>query len=106
MISEHEVVCLSGAITSDKRFKKKFANAQMVLESLGYIVLSPANLPAGLTYEQYMKIDLCHVETSDTLCLLPDWKKSPGSKIERYHAEQEQKRIILYEGIDTARPRW
>lgn len=38
--------------------------------------------------------------------MLPDWKKSPGAKVEKYHAEEEKKRVILYEGLDTARPRW
>ena len=106
MISEHEILYLSGAITSDPHFREKFADAQMVLEELGYIVINPCILPAGMTYEQYMKIDLCFVETADVICMLPDWKKSPGAKIEKYHAEEEKKRVILYEGLDTAKPRW
>lgn len=106
MISEHEVLYLSGAITSDPHYREKFADAQMVLEELGYIVINPCILPAGMTYEQYMKIGLCFVETADVICILPDWKKSPGANVERYHAEEEKKRVILYEGIDTGRPRW
>lgn len=106
MISEHEVVYISGAITSDPNFREKFASAQMVLEELGYLVLTPIDRPVGLTYEQHMKIDLCFVETADAICMLPDWKKSPGAKIEKYHAGEEKKRVILYAGLDTARPRW
>ena len=106
MTSEHEVLYLIGAITSDPRYREKFADAQMVLESLGYIVINPCILPAGMTYEQYMKIDLCFVETADTICMLPDWTKSPGALVEHDHAEALKKRIILYMGIDTALPRW
>ena len=106
MISEHEVLYISGAITSDPHYYEKFADAQMVLESLGYIVINPCILPAGMTYEQCMKIGLCFVETADVICMLPDWKKSPGAKVERYHAEEEKKRVILYDGLDTAKPRW
>jgi len=105
LTSEHEVLYLSGAITSDPHYREKFADAQMVLEELGYIVINPCILPAGMTYEQYMKIGLCYVETADVICMLPDWKKSPGAKIEKYHAGEEKKRIILYEGLDTDRPR-
>ena len=106
MTSEHEVLYLIGAITSDPYHCEKFADAQMVLESLGYIVINPCALPAGMTYEQYMKIDLCFVETAHTICMLPDWVKSPGAKIEHYHAGEEKKRIILYAGLDTEPPRW
>lgn len=106
MTSEHEVLYLIGAITSDPHHCEKFADAQMVLEELGYIVINPCILPAGMTYEQYMKIGLCFVETADVICALPDWKKSPGAKIEHYHAGEEKKRIILYAGLDTEPPRW
>ena len=106
MTHEREVAYISGAITSDPNYMQKFADAQMVLEELGYIVINPGILPVGMTYEQHMKIDLCFVETADVICMLPDWKKSPGAKIERYHADEEKKRVILYEGLDTAKPRW
>ena len=106
MISEHEVLYLIGAISSDPHYREKFADAQMVLDELGYIVINPCILPANLTYEQHMKNDLCFVETADVICMLLDWNKSPGAKIERYHAEEEKKRVILYEGLDTVRPRW
>ena len=105
-MSEHEVLYLSGAITSDPHYREKFADAQMVLEFLGYIVINPCILPAGMAYDQYMKIDLCYVETADAICMLPDWTKSPGAKIEKYHAGEEKKRIIRYAGLDTERPRW
>ena len=105
-MSEHEVLYLIGAITSDPRYREKFADAQMVLEELGYIVINPCILPAGMAYEQYMKIGLCFAETADVICALPDWKKSPGALVEHDHAEALKKRIILYTGIDTALPRW
>ena len=72
----------------------------MVLEELGYIVINPCILPENLTYEQHMKIDLCFVETADVICMLPDWTKSPGAKIEKYHAGEEKKRIIRYAELD------
>lgn len=106
MTHEKEVAYISGAITSDPNYKQKFANAQTVLEYLGYVVLNPTSTPLGLHYHEYMDIDLLLVEIADTLVMLPDWKKSPGAKIERYHAEEEKKRVILYEGLDTAKPRW
>ena len=106
MTHEREVAYISGAITSDPRHHEKFADAQMVLEFLGYIVINPCILPAGMAYEQYMKIGLYFVETAHTICMLPDWTKSPGALVEHDHAEALKKRIILYTGIDTALPRW
>ena len=102
----HEVAYISGAITHDPHYKEKFADAEMVLDHLGYSVISPCILPDGLHYDEYMRIDLLLVEIADTLIMLPDWKKSPGAKIEHYHAGEEKKRIILYAGLDTEPPRW
>ena len=106
MNHEHEVAYISGAISSDPRYKEKFANAQMVLESLGYYVISPTMIPPVLTEDEHMLIDLRFVEVSDVIVMLPDWKKSNGAPVERDHAFALKKRIIPYKGVDTDLPRW
>ena len=102
----HEVVYISGAISSDPNYQEKFASAQMVLESLGYHVISPTMIPPYLAEDEHMDIDIVLVSVCDTLCLLPDWTKSNGSHTEYEHASDNRKRIILYAGIDTEPPRW
>ena len=106
MSHAHEVAYISGAISSDPRYKEKFANAQMVLEAIGYRVISPTMIPPILTEDEHMVIDLRFVEVSDVLVLLPDWKKSNGAPVERDHAFALKKRIVPYKGVDTDRPRW
>lgn len=102
----HEVVYISGAITGVPNYEKIFANAEMVLKELGYIVINPCTTPLGLDYEDYMRVDSVFVSIADAICMLPNWKKSDGAKREKAQAEDERKRIILYSGIDTSAPRW
>jgi len=104
MTHEREVAYISGAITHDPHYKEKFADAEMVLEHLGYVVLNPTNTPLGLNYDEYMRIDLLLVEIADTIVMLPDWMKSDGATVEHDHAVKLGKRIIDYKGISTQSP--
>jgi len=79
---------------------------QMVLEHLGYQVLSPIMIPAILTYSEHMAIDLAMVECADVLVKHPDAVSSKGAQREQHRAAIHEKRIILYKGIDTEPPRW
>jgi len=103
---EHEVAYICGAISDDPNYPFKFADAQMVLEMLGYQVLIPTMIPAVLTYSEHMAIDLVMVECADVLVKLPDADKSKGAGREQHRAAMHDKRIILYKGIDTEPPRW
>ena len=104
MTHEREVAYISGAITSDPNYLQKFADAEMVLEHLGYVVMNPTNTPLGLNYDEYMKLDLLLVEIADTLVMLPDWLQSDGATLEHDHAAMLKKRIIDYRGIGTESP--
>ena len=100
MISEHEVLYLSGAISSDPHYREKFADAQMVLDELGYIAINPCILPAGMAYEQYMKICFSMIDVCDTVVLLNNWEQSSGARRERNYAIAKQKNIYtIYEFI-------
>ena len=104
MTHEREVAYISGAITHDPNYKAKFADAEMVLDHLGYRVINPCILPEGLHYDEYMRIDLLLVEIADTLVMLPDWLQSDGATLEHDHAVKLGKRIIAYHGIKTESP--
>ena len=106
MTHDKEIAYISGAISSDPHYREKFANAQMVLESLGYYVISPTMIPPILTYDEHMNIDIPMVLAADTLCLFADWKESGGAPVERDLAMKNGKRIIYYKGVDTEPPRW
>ncbi len=91
---------ISGPITKRMaRYQYDFADAQMVLEFLGYKVLNPAWLPKGLKIEDYVKIDNAMLECSDVIVLLPGWENSEGSRKEVELAMQLGKQIIKYEVI-------
>lgn len=76
------VVYLAGKITGDDNYKAKFEKAAQALEELGATVLSPAMLPAGLTNEQYMRIDLAMIDSAERVYFLQDFATSAGATAE------------------------
>lgn len=91
---------ISGPITKRMaRYQYDFADAQMVLEFLGYKVLNPAWLPKGLKIEDYVKIDNAMLECSDVIVLLPGWENSEGSRKEVELAKSLGIQIIAYERV-------
>lgn len=91
---------ISGPITKRMaRCQYDFADAQMVLEFLGYKVLNPAWLPKGLKIEDYVKIDNAMLECSDLIVLLPGWENSEGSWKEVELAKSLGIQIIAYERV-------
>ena len=81
------------------RYQYDFADAQMVLEFLGYKVLNPAWLPKGLKIEDYVKIDNAMLECSDVIVLLPGRENSEGSRKEVELAKSLGIQIIAYERV-------
>lgn len=78
-----KVIYLSGPITEDPDYKKKFNDAEFLLSGrLGHKVLNPAVLPQGLTEAQYMRIDLAMLDSADVVVFLPGWENSRGACIE------------------------
>jgi hypothetical protein len=92
------VVYISGKITGDFNYKEKFDKAEQRLKDLGHIPLNPTNTIKGLTFEQYMTIDLAMVEAADAILMLPDWYESKGAKKELKHAKGLDKIIFVESG--------
>ena len=103
---KHEVAYISGAISSDPNYVEKFNSAEMVLEHLGYLVLSPVMIPPILTYSEHMALDLVMVQVADCIVLLPDYKESKGAMRELHRANLYNSRIVFFKGLDTDKPRW
>ena len=90
-------VFISGKITGDKNYRKKF---NLVAESLtdeGYVVLNPAVLPKGFNCSDYIRICMAMIDAVETVLFLPDWKDSPGARFEMQYAKQTNKDIVFFE---------
>ena len=91
---------ISGPITKRlKTYQYAFADAQMVLEFLGYKVLNPAWLPKGLKDKDYETVNDAMLSVADAIVLLPGWEKSPGARREARLAEEWGKTIVIYEQV-------
>lgn len=81
-------IYISGKITGDKNYKKKFADVELELRELGFIVMNPAILPEGFSWTAYMSIALAMQNVCDATLFLPDWKDSKGAIVEHQDAKQ------------------
>lgn len=75
-------VYIAGKISGDPSYKAKFGTAKFMLEQLGDIVLSPADLPEGMTRADYMRICFAMIDSADAVLFLSDWNESNGAKLE------------------------
>jgi hypothetical protein len=86
---------IAGKITHDPDYRAKFATAGKYLRSRGYVVMSPAIMPDGFDYEDYMHIcfAMMWVCRAGTAFFLPDWKDSPGARREHENAQKTGMKI-------------
>lgn len=88
------VVYIAGPIEGVKTYKLDFAKAKRHLEELGYVVLSPAELPEGMTKAQYMRINFAQIDAAHVVYFLPGWQNSRGATLERAYCEYIGKEVI------------
>lgn len=89
-------VYISGKITGDADYKKKFANAEEMARAVGFEVFNPATVQdEGKPWEWYMKRDIKELMDCDAILLLKGWKESRGARLEAYIASQLK--IKIYE---------
>ena len=79
------IIYISGKMTGlpDCNYPE-FNRVAALIRAMGHIVLNPAENPAGLSYEEYMAIDLQYVWRCNVVVLLPgeEWKTSRGVAVE------------------------
>jgi hypothetical protein len=76
-------IYISGKITGDSGYRKKFLDAAASLRRAGYCPLNPAAL--GLPVDGWsaaMREALTLMLKSNGVAVLPGWRKSRGAKIE------------------------
>lgn len=82
-------VYISGAITDVDNYKEHFDKAEKELKEQGHEVINPTsfdNLLPQLTYEEYMKLDLCLLDMCEAIYMLNNWKQSFGANREYGYA--------------------
>ena len=84
MITADDKVYVSGPMTGRPYFNKlSFFRLDVTLRRVyGCEVLNPATMPDGLTWEEYMRLDLEMLRRATILYQLPGWEYSRGAVIE------------------------
>lgn len=90
-MNQCKTVYIAGRITGDADYKAKFAAAAARLEGLGFIALSPAILPGGLTKADYMRMCFAMIDVAELVVLLSDWNESPGAQLEKQYCDYIEK---------------
>lgn len=91
MTERKKVVFVSGPITGVENYWEPFEQAEQMLESLGYIALTPSRLPKGMTNAQYTRICMAMLDSADAVLFLPGWEDSEGSRLECTHCNYTNK---------------
>lgn len=80
-------IYLAGKIAGDPDYRTKFAYAVRDIKRRrgkdeDDVVINPATLPPGLSPADYVGITVPMLLAADSAVFLPDWKDSPGARIE------------------------
>lgn len=87
-------IYLAGKISGDNNYREKFKAAAKKIKEQGFTVMNPAVMPDGFEYEEYMKICFTMIDICQAVCLLPDWRESPGAIREKEKAKRSNKHIF------------
>ena len=81
----------AGKITGDPGYRDKFAAVEIQLFHHGHTVLNPAELPSGMSREDYMRICFAMIDVADEVVFLPDAAESAGARLEMAYCEYIEK---------------
>lgn len=80
-----KVVFISGPTTNVVRYWEAFEAAEDELQAAGFIPLSPARLPEGMSNTQYQRICMAMIDSADAVLFLPGWQGSRGATLENHY---------------------
>lgn len=88
-------VYIAGKITGDADYRQKFVTAEKMLVGEGFVVLSPAVLPEGLSNAEYMRICFAMIDVADKVAFLKDFTESKGAQLEAQYCEYTRKEVMM-----------
>ena len=91
-------IYIAGKITDCTDYKELFSRAEMELRLAGHTVLSPAILPDGFDWGDFMHICKAMIDCCEAVFLLQNWQNSRGARQEMEYATNARKKI-LYEEV-------
>jgi hypothetical protein len=90
-MEQKKVIYIAGPVTGVSKYWEPFEAAQDELEAAGFIALSPTWQPKGMSNEQYMRICLAMIDSSDGVLFLRGWGCSKGASLEWQYCEYTDK---------------
>jgi hypothetical protein len=82
-----KTIYISGPITGLPLGNKQAFDAMHArIIAAGHIPVNPhvicANLPAGSSHQEYMRVCIAHLAVTDAIIMLPGWENSRGARAE------------------------
>lgn len=94
MEDKKKVIYIAGPITGVTGYKERFERAEEFVKAVGYIPLSPAHQPGGMSNAQYMRMCFAMIDSADEVLFLDGWEQSKGARLEHQYCEYIEKPII------------
>ena len=82
------IIYISGRITGDNNYKRKFHEAERRLAFAGYTVVNPARSEFEASWNEGMRRVLRSMLGCHGVALLTDWNESKGAQIEERLARE------------------
>jgi hypothetical protein len=87
---------IAGKITGDDDYLEKFNRAALRMRLDGHIIMSPACLPYGFSWDDYMHVCRAMIDVCDGVLFLADWTESRGAREEHEYATDFNK-LVMYD---------
>ena len=93
-------IYIAGKITGDPGYRDKFAAAEIQLGWQGHTVLNPAELPSGMSREDYMRICFAMIDVADAVVFLRTQRKAQARGW-KWHTANTSRRSMRHGATDS-----